>query len=64
MKIKEFLDRVIPLKIGTSNHGNCCTCVECKFYHDDCQCEYNRIAQDLRNNLTKEIEVGNISILK
>lgn len=24
---------------GTSTHGNCCTCVNCKEYHDDCRCE-------------------------
>ncbi len=29
-------------RIGTSKHGNCCTCEKCKMPHDECACEHNR----------------------
>lgn len=39
--IQKAVGECVKAKIGTSNHGNCCTCQTCRNFHDDCTCEYN-----------------------
>jgi len=33
------LEKEIEDLRGKSTHGNCCTCQDCKNFHDDCKCE-------------------------
>lgn len=37
-KLLEVLEYLDALK-GKSTHGNCCTCIDCHNYHDECTCE-------------------------
>ena len=29
-------------------HGNCCTCQDCGYYHDECVCEDNEIIMAIK----------------
>lgn len=40
---------------GTSTHGTCCTCQNCRFDYDNCKCEYNKPLEDLTKFLDKAI---------
>ena len=51
---KEIESRLPKERIGTSTHGNCCTCQKCKHHHDECQCEYNQVICDIKHNLLGE----------
>jgi len=37
-----------------STHGNCCTCPNCHYLHDECVCENNRLLAEI-NKLYKQI---------
>jgi hypothetical protein len=40
-------------------HGNCCTCQTCGYYHEDCVCESNRVNKFLEKlNHTDKKEGG------
>lgn len=53
---QEAIKRIKEKFIGNSTHGNCCTCTDCKNYHDDCKCDiikefkefFNIIEEDLK----------------
>ncbi len=45
------LDKKIEGLRGNSTHGNCCTCQDCKNYHDDCKCEEIEELERLKDTL-------------
>ena len=39
-------------------HGECCTCQDCGYYHDECVCRDNEIITTVRERLRKDWGVG------
>lgn len=33
------------------NHGSCCNCSECKFDHDSCECERNKLVREFNTRI-------------
>ncbi len=50
----EGLENSIKNLKGNSTHGNCCTCQDCKNYHDECNCEMIKKLEDRAEELRKE----------
>jgi len=50
-KIVDLINEHIKSYRGTSTHGNCCTCVDCKNYHDDCNCAQINALQKLKEEI-------------
>ncbi len=51
--IKDLEDSIKSLK-GKSTHGNCCTCQDCKNYHDECNCETIKKLESKAEELRKK----------
>lgn len=60
---KELLDDVdLTIKPNIKPiHGNCCTCQECGYYHDECNCEV-RVLNITINNTISQIKALNKEI--
>ena len=52
--VKRVVDREIRRLQGTSTHGTCCTCQECKNLYDDCSCLQIRTLKDIREKLLSD----------
>lgn len=47
--ITDILREVLgPERHTKPGHGICCTCQECGFHYDDCECDYNQFVKDKR----------------
>lgn len=42
-------EKLIQKRIGTSTHGNCCSCTECKNAHEDCTCDEIRLIKEVKS---------------
>ena len=44
--VNKELKIIPPIKM---QHGSCCCCTDCGYYHDDCVCIHNEWVKDLLN---------------
>jgi hypothetical protein len=44
----ELPDKIEPINVIKPTHGNCCTCQDCGFPHDECVCSHNDFVKILK----------------
>ena len=55
---QETIKRIKEKFMGNSTHGNCCSCTDCRNYHDDCKCDIIKEFKDFFNITEEDLKGG------